>query len=415
MNLIKTSFLSGIAAFIRMLTLLSLNKLLSIYVGPSGYAVIGQFQNFIQIVASLATGGIQTGITKYTAEYHQDSSKQYAIWRSALKISACSSFIISLFVLVFNVQLANFFLKDEALSGVFIWLGLTLIPLSFNTLFVAIINGKKEITLYFIVNVASSLLALVITAMMAIFFGLYGALISLATYQSFTLLVTFFYISKKNWFDIKFFLGKFDIAAAKNLGKFSIMTLAVAICLPLSHLLVRDNLIMNLGPESAGYWEAMTRVSAAYLMMVVATLKVYYLPRLSELKNRLETRNEVFYGYKIIFPMAILGGSIIYLMRETIIIILFTSDFSEMQNLFFWQIIGDTLKICSWLLGFILTARALTFWFVTSEVLFCFIFVLLAFLLIDKIGLKGTSMAYAINYALHFVFMLTLLKLKKLI
>ena len=113
--------------------------------------------------------------------------------------------------------------------------------------------------------------------------------------------------------------------------------------------------------------------------------------------------------------MAILGGSIIYLMRETIIIILFTSDFSEMQNLFFWQIIGDTLKICSWLLGFILTARALTFWFVTSEVLFCFIFVLLAFLLIDKIGLKGTSMAYAINYALHFVFMLTLLKLKKLI
>lgn len=415
MNLIKTSFLSGIAAAIKMLTLLGLNKLLSIYVGPAGYAVVGQFQNFIQIVTTLATGGIQTGVVKYTAEHHKELAKQHVIWQSASKISACCSFLTSFFVIVFNNKLAIFFLKNEALGSVFIWLGLTLTLFSFNTLFIAIINGKKEIKLYFIVNVANSLFAFLMTVAMSTIFGLYGALISLATYQSLTFLVTLLLVSKVNWFKLKYLLGKFDVGAVKNLGKFSIMTLASAICLPLSYLLVRNNLIETLGFESAGYWEAMMRLSAAYLILVTATLKVYYLPRLSELKTRLETRNEIFQGYKIIFPLTMIIAIAIYFMRETIIIILFTPDFFEMQVLFFWQLIGDTLKIGSWLLGFVLTARALTFWYVTSELLFCLTFVVLASIFINKIGIEGPSIAYAINYAMHFVFMFTLLKLKKLI
>lgn len=415
MNLIKTSLLSGISVAIKMFTMLGLNKFLSIYVGPAGFAVLGQFQNFIQIVTTLATGGIQTGVTKYTAEYHEDIAKQHAVWRSATKISACCSLVISLFVIAFNAQLANLFLKDDALGSVFIWLGSTLVLFSFNTLFLAIINGKKEINLYFIVNVVSSLFALVITVLMSMFFGLYGALISLATYQSLTFLVTSLMVFKLNWFKLKYLLGKVDVVTAKKLGKFTIMTLASAILLPASYILVRNNLIENLSLESAGYWEAMTRVSAAYLMLVTATLKVYFLPRLSELKSSFDTRNEIFQGYKFILPIVIIGGLIIYLMRETIISILFTSDFLEMQSLFLWQVIGDCLKIASWLLGYVLAARALTFWYVTSEILFFLIFVTLASLMTEIIGIEGPCIAHAINYALHFVFMVTLLKFKKLI
>lgn len=83
MTLIKTSLLNGIAVLFKMLTLLGLNKILAIYVGPAGYAVLGQFQNAVQMITTLASGAINTGVTKYTAEYHGEEEKQHTVWRTA--------------------------------------------------------------------------------------------------------------------------------------------------------------------------------------------------------------------------------------------------------------------------------------------------------------------------------------------
>ena len=83
MNLLKTSVLNGIAVLIRTATLFILNKILAVYVGPSGYAVIGQFQNFIQIVTTFAGGAINNAVIKYTAEYYDDKNKQRIGWKAA--------------------------------------------------------------------------------------------------------------------------------------------------------------------------------------------------------------------------------------------------------------------------------------------------------------------------------------------
>jgi len=79
MNLLKTSALNGVAVLIKTATMFILNKILAIYVGPSGYAAIGQFQNFIQMVTTFAGSAINTAVIKYTAEYHGDETKQRAM------------------------------------------------------------------------------------------------------------------------------------------------------------------------------------------------------------------------------------------------------------------------------------------------------------------------------------------------
>ncbi len=64
MSLVKTSLLNGIAVIVKMLSALMLNKVLAIYVGPSGYAIIGQFQNVASILVSFSGGVLATGVTK---------------------------------------------------------------------------------------------------------------------------------------------------------------------------------------------------------------------------------------------------------------------------------------------------------------------------------------------------------------
>lgn len=403
MTLIKTSLLSGVAVVIKMLTLLGLNKVLAIYVGPTGYAALGQFQNSVQMITTLASGALNTGVTKYTAEYHADEERQRLVWRTAGTVAMAGSLLIASLVIFFNRLLADWFLDDEGLGSVFVWLAATLVLLVFNTLLLAILNGKKEIKRYVASNIAGSLFALVITTAMSIQLGLYGALVALAIYQSLAFFTTFWLCRKAAWFKLSYLFGSIDMQVTKDLAKFAAMALTSAACVPLSHILVRNHLGETIGWEAAGYWEAMWRLSAAYLMLVTTTLSVYYLPRLSELENLDEIKKEIINGYKVILPTVSLCGFLIFLLRDVVIDLLFTSEFSAMNVLFAWQMVGDVLKIGSWVLAYLMLGKAMMKLFIASELLFSLLFYVLVVILTDLLGLVGVVVAHSINYFFYWL------------
>ena len=398
MTLIRTSLLNGIAVAIKMLTLLGINKILAVYVGPAGYAALGQFQNAVQMITTFASGAINTGVIKYTAEYHDDEAKQHKVWRTAGTIALAGSLVTGALIAVFNQPLAAWFLKDSRYGGVFLWFAATLVLFTFNTLLLAILNGKKEIALYVLANIAGSIFALVATTFMAIQLGLYGALVGLASYQSMTFFVTLLLCYKAPWFKVSYLFGGVDRETALNLVKYTAMALTSAVCVPVSHILVRNHLGETLGWPAAGYWEAMWRLSAAYLMLVTTTLSVYYLPKFSELKEPMEIKKEIIQGYKIIMPVTALCCMAIYFLRDFIIGLLFTKEFSPMRELFAWQMLGDTMKIGSWILAYLMLGKTMVRLFVISEILFAASFVVLTLIFTSFTGLKGVTIAHAVNY-----------------
>ena len=50
MTLIKTSLLSAISTLIRIISGFIITKVIAIYAGPSGVALVGQLQNFIMTI-----------------------------------------------------------------------------------------------------------------------------------------------------------------------------------------------------------------------------------------------------------------------------------------------------------------------------------------------------------------------------
>ena len=405
MNLIKTSLLNGVAVLVKILTLLGLNKILAIYVGPAGYAVMGQFQNAVQMITALASGAINTGVTKYTAEYHRDELKQRQVWQTAGTIALTGSLLTAGVVILFNRSLAAWFLKDESLGSVFTWFGAALVFFVFNTLLLAILNGKREIKRYVIANIAGSLFAFVVTATMAIRLGVYGALVALAVYQSLSFGITLTLVYRTPWFRLGYLFGRIDAQVARNLAKYTAMALTLAVCGPISHILIRKFLGETLGWDSAGYWEAMWRLSGAYLMFVTTTLSVYYLPRLSELNHLGDIKREIIQGYQVILPVAVTCSLAIYLFRDPIIHLLFSAEFAPMAQLFGWQMVGDTLKIGSWLLAYLMLGKAMTKLLIFSEAAFSALFFLLTMALVNGFGLKGVALAHAANYLIYWLFM----------
>ncbi|MDW7749114.1 O-antigen translocase [Halomonas sp.] len=405
MTLIKTSLLNGVAVIIKMLTMLSINKILAIYVGPSGYAAIGNFQNAVQMSTALASGAINKGVTKYTAEYHGDEVKQYAVWRTAGTISLVGSVIVAISLIGFNKFLAGWFLKDESLGSIFIWFAATLVLFVFNTLLLAVLNGKKEIHRYVMANIAGSLFALAVTTVMTVKLGLYGALVALAIYQSLTFFATLAIIYKTSWFGLRNFIGAVDRFILKNLLRYSLMALVSVAVGPAVNFLIRTYIFDNVGADSAGLWEAMQRLGGAYIMFFTSVLSVYLLPKLSETKNVKLIVNEIVNAWYLLVPVSIAAAVFIYLIRDNVILLLFSDSFAKMGDLFLWHFAGEVLRLTAWILTFVMISKSMVMIFIKTEVIFNAFYFVLTVVFVDSYGLVGAAMSYALSGLIYIISM----------
>ncbi|WP_340609348.1 O-antigen translocase [Xenorhabdus bharatensis] len=405
MTLIKTSILSLIATFFKMLSGLVINKAISVYIGPAGLAIIGQFQSFSQVVLIAAQGAINSGVVKYTAEYGEKSHKLPILFSTAGKISLASSIIVGITLISFSTIFSEKILANPQFKFIFIIFGLTIILFVLNGLLLSILNGLKEIRDYIKINITQSIYALIFTSILVISFGLNGALIALTTNQSVILIITLFLLRKHPLIKWKYFIGGFNKTIAKKLMAYSAMAITSAIMVPLSHLIIRNYLGSTVGWNQAGYWQGIFYISSTYLIVITTALSTYYLPRLSEIDNNSELIREIKNGYKLIIPIAIGCALLIFSLRDQIIELLFTNDFIEMRSLFLWQLIGDIFKIASWLLSYIMLAKAMTKIFIFTEIIFGILFLIASYYLVDKYGLIGMSYAYFMQYFMYFLCM----------
>lgn len=406
MSLVKTSLLNGIAVSVKVASALVLNKILAVYVGPAGYAIIGQFQNAVSIAVSLAGGLVGSGVTKATAQHFDDEAKQHAIWQSAIRLSFVASLITGVFLLFLGQRLSDWLLHRTDMSSVFVWLALALPAMAANNLLLAIVNGKKEVRIYVTANIIGSLLALSLTGLLAYNFGLYGALVAFTINPAIIMISTTLMVAKRYWFKVQYLWGGIDRAALIELSGFGLMGIASALAMPIAYMMIRDHLASQLGMEVAGYWQASWKISEIYLMLVTTTFAAYYLPRLAEIRSSSELRAELIRVYRFVLPVVMVGAIMMYLLRDFIIQTLFTAQFLPMRELFSWQLAGDVIKIGSWIAGYILIGRGLVKQFVISEIFSAAAFYALSSFLVEPLGVKGVPIAYALTYCICWVLMI---------
>lgn len=405
MTLIKTSVLSAISTIIRVITGFISIKIVAVYIGPSGLALMGQFQNFIGMMSSVASAGVNGGIVKYTAEHYEDETAKQKIWSSALKISLVLIVPMAIAIIFLADFISMKLLNTTQYSSIFIIFAVTVVFFLLNGLLTSILNGQKEIKKLTIINIAGSIFGLGVTVVLVTKYHLYGALLAGIVSQSIVFFVTLTFVLKSSWFKLSMFLGSMDKEYRNKLLKFSAMALVSAIMIPLSHMYIRDYIGTHIGWDEAGYWQAVWKISETYLMLITTTLSIYYLPKLSSIKGKAELRAELLYGYKMIMPIVIVMAFGIYMFRDFIIQILFTKAFSPMAELFLYQLIGDVIKIAAWLLGYIMLAKAMTKLFIFSEIFFVLSFVGFVVLFVDMYGLIGVTMAFLANYFIYMIFL----------
>ena len=184
------------------------------------------------------------------------------------------------------------------------------------------------------------------------------------------------------------------------------MALVSGIALPLVTIGIRNYIITAEGMNSAGYWEAMNRISTYYLMFVNSLMTLYFLPRFAEITDKKEFRAEVFSFYKNIAPVFGLGLLVIYLLKPFIIMLFLTDDFLPVKELFGWQLLGDFVKILSVLIAYNFIAKRMFWHFIITELFLVFITYFTSLFFVDMYGVVGANMAHFVSYVMYFVIIL---------
>lgn len=405
-KIFSVTIFTAILTLLRMLCGFAIAKIVAIYTGPAGMAMLGQIQSVITSLNGVVISPVGNGVVRYTAENVDHGYEACAKWWQASLQWAFGIFLLIAPLAIFFSEKLSLFLFDTNQYHWVLVLSTIVLPFSIiNTAFISVINGQQLYKRYISVGFISIIVSTLVMVAMIYFYSLKGAMVAASLNSSLAGLVVLMMSWRQPWLKAKYWIGKTSREQRKAIGGYVIMAITSAITIPLGMVLVRKILVEYVGWEGAGHWQAVWKISEVYLAIITLALSTYYLPQLSKLKTPEEIKKEINQTLKIIFPIVAFLALCVYLLRDVAIFILFTDEFKSSRDLFSIQLIGDVIKIVAWLYAFPMIARGAVKWYVSTEIIFSASFVLLTLFLVPSYNIQGANIAYALNYTLYFLFM----------
>jgi PST family polysaccharide transporter len=404
MNIARAGFYASLATAAKLLAGLVIIKLVAWMAGPEGVGRLGQFMSLMSVLAVLAGGGISAGVVKYVAEYRDDPQRLARLLSAALWYALCTSCLIGLAGLLLSRQIAGWLLGDARYQGIIAILAAVQLGIALVNYILAVINGFMDVKRLAFIQVLGSLLSIAVALALAHWLHLYGALLALVVGQLLVLVVGLPAWWRSPYFDRRMLRMRFDREMTLRLAAFSVMTLTSALLPPLVNIAVRDHLAAQFGWEKVGYWQAVSKVSDAYLLFLTTAINVYYLPKLASTHARTLLMAELRLAYRYLMPVVVVLATAVYLCRDWVTSLLFSADFTQANGLYAPQLLGDVVKIASFVLSYVMLAKAMTRLFVASELVFAVSYVVLVYAFTARFGLIGAMYAFTVNYLLYLVF-----------
>ena len=409
--LLKVTAMTGLLTLLRMAMGFVIAKVVAVYTGPTGMAMLGQVQSMVGSLNGIINAPVGSGVVRFTAEYKEQGFAACAPWwRAALQwVLIISGFAIPAGLLLAK-PIAALLFQDPKLAWVVMVTVCVLPSAAIGTLFNSVINGQQLYRRYIGLGMLSAVISGSVMLSMIALYNIQGALLAAAVQAALIGMVMLITNLRQPWFKLRYWWGAVDPKARKQIGGYMLMAITSALTVPLSLILVRNILIDQVGWDGAGQWQAVWKISEIYLSVITLALGTYYLPRLSSLTDVDAIVSEIHKTAKLIVPIVACIALGIYLLRDVAISLLFTEAFRSARDLFAIQLTGDVIKITAWLYAYPMLSRGAARWFICSEIIFSLTFVMLSKVLVDRYNLPGANLAYAMNYCVYLVFVVCTVK-----
>ncbi len=410
MSFFRSALWPGLVVAVRTVVSIAINKLVAVYYGPAGITLLAHFQNLVSFFLSIQTDGVNMGVLRFLSSGKEEQKQKVAYFNAGLILNVLFFLIPCLFLFLFSNALVTLF--DQQVNSK-IWLLIFLAGVFLQLLslyFTAVILAEKKLRLYALVNTTAPVASLVLSYLAAQHYSLTMVLLAIAVSPSVSIIITFYYFVKKSGFyhQTKF---TFDSQPYKELLKFSAMAVSMLVFGKLTDFFVRQYSIEHFSLYQTGLWQAAVKLSDSYTAAFTAILGAVYFPKVSELHNSVDDLKA--YVRKIFSSVAVAlaaGFILLYFFKEQVLLLLYHTEFVKAEAFVNYQLLGDFLKLLSFLLAYIVIARAKIGLFIILEAASSAIYILFIYLFINSLGVEGIQVAHILRY---FLYLITLIIINK--
>ncbi len=386
------------------------SKIIAVFLGTSGMALMGSFRNFALMLKSVATLGISNSIVKLFVENKEDKRELSVIYSTFFWIFLFISSALALFVLLFASPISTFLFYTNKYTTPIRFFGLLLPLMVINTFWLAIYNGLEKFKRILLIQIISNVLVFGLTALLIWKKNIFGGLLSVAFGEVLMVLVTFIFVSRQADY-FKFDLQKLISKKYFNtIKKFSVMALLTAIIAPLTLLFIRNMIVEKYAIQEAGIWDAVNRLSSFYMIFFSSGLSLYYMPKLASIHTESEFKTELKSYFKVFVPLFLVMLIVIYIGKGIILKLAFTPEFSKVESVLIWQLLGDFFRIMTLAFGFQILVKTMMKRYFLVEIVFNSMYFLLSFYLIKENATEGVLQAYFITNVLCFLLVIVLFR-----
>ena len=386
------------------------SKIISVFLGTSGMALMGSFKNFSGMLKSVATLGISNAVVKLFVENKEDKEELSIIYSTFFWLFLGIATLLCVGVVLTAPMLSNFLFYSNQYATPLRFFGLFLPLMVINSFWLAIYNGLEKYKSIILIQVISNVVLFGTTAFLIVENNIEGGLLSVAVGECLMVGVTFVFVRKdKQYF--QFQLQKIlNVKYLKIIQKFGFMALLSAVVVPATLMIIRNTIVKYYTIEEAGLWDAINRLSGFYMMFFSSGLSLYYMPKLASIHTESEFKNELKEYYKIFVPLFLVMLVVLYLAKSMILKVAFTEEFSKINDLLIWQLMGDFFRIMTLAFGFQVLVKTMMKRYFLIEMIFNGTYLFLALYLLPTFGIKGALQAYCGANILSFLVILLMFR-----
>ncbi|PRW76675.1 MULTISPECIES: oligosaccharide flippase family protein [Pseudomonas] len=384
----------GFQAIIKLLFSVVSLKIVAYYAGPSGMAVVGQLQSFLQMAGAGASAMSSTGVVKLISEGRV--AEDNVVKSSFILLLSYTFFVF----IVFFVSAS--FLSDFFMGG--LWReALIIIPLAafflgVNSLFVSYYNGRQDYRRYLFYSVLLSLFTALLTVLFAYYFQRDGAIYSVVIAPiGASLLILFFF---RGWMHNRRLICFAEfLPIATTLVQFFLMAVGSAIVVYGGQIYLRYFIMDNLSEAAAGIWYSATRLSEIYIGISSVLFSAILVPRYAVLSGKF-LASEVMRMFLLAVGFALVMVLSVTVMSDWVVHIIYGPAFDLASEILDLYVIGDAIKVLSWVFLYVFIARQKVLFYLTYEIFSAVVYVVFSILAFRYLDFKYMAVGYVVQVAL---------------
>jgi len=184
-KLLTVTLFSGLLTLMRMLSGFIIAKVVAIYTGPGGIAMLGQVQSLVGALAGVVSAPAGSGVVRYTAENkHAGFSACAPWWKAALKWTVLLLAVLIPTACVCAKPLARWIFGDVDYFWLVMMATLALPLSAANNLIASVLNGQQLYRRFIGLGMLSVLIATAVMVILVIKVRLNGAMIAATLFSS---------------------------------------------------------------------------------------------------------------------------------------------------------------------------------------------------------------------------------------